>query len=102
MQQAYSFLLKRTRKNPGRGGNIAEPLCYRCDLGVVSHIPHHSLHYAWNEGIKNNQVFACYCLYIKKNDGSGGCSCLVFVLFTEDEEVRNYQIALNFKKLMEY
>lgn len=34
--------------------------------------------------------------------GVGGCSCLVFVLFSEEEEVRNYQIALNVKKLMEY
>lgn len=34
--------------------------------------------------------------------GVGGYSCLVFVLFTDEEEVRNYQIALNFKKLMEY
>lgn len=33
--------------------------------------------------------------------GGGKCSCLVFVSFIEEEEGRNDQITLKFKKLME-
>lgn len=40
IQQAYSVLLEKDTRTPSHGRSIAEPLCYRCDRGMVAvHTP---------------------------------------------------------------